>query len=78
MKLRNSLFRQNYQMYSIGLEWEGDQRHVQSILDKVGLSKGGGTGGRGGKGVDTPGVKHEEDEHLRKPMGIRRRPSTRD
>ena len=53
---------------SFGLEWEGDERHVKSFLDKVGLSKRGEAGGRGGKGVETPGVKHDEDEDQRKPM----------
>ena len=43
-----------------GVEWEGDDKHARSFLEKVGLT--------GGKGVDTPGVKHEECNEVKVPM----------
>ena len=38
-----------------GIEWQGDSKHVGAFLSKVGLERG--------RPVDTPGVKHEDDQH---------------
>ena len=37
-----------------GIEWEGDQKHVERYIEKIGLQQG--------KAVETPGVKHDDKE----------------
>ena len=43
-------------------EWEGDQKHVATLLERLGFEKG--------RGVPTPGVKKDEvEEASREPLG---------